>query len=340
MDTSYIDDAVNAWILEKEGISGSVSTRKNYAQTLSHFRARLRAKGKDLDLDLWADRQDRVAWRRAAAQLAGEIRDFAQFSYLSRDRVKDTTCNARLIAISSFYEFVLGSHFDEYMNPVKRITRPKIHVYEKSRALNVERVAQAIGAIDTTTKAGARDFAIFAVAFETSRRAREVLGLRWKHVELINQADVSSLKISLTFERCKGGKTLYHALSPMASQAILHCVAVCYEINPLYLDPSRPLWPSFSSAVSCGSPLQYNGLRYVCKARGIPQFHMIRHTTAHQCDAAGMPLREIQALLGHSDITTTMKYLARVRQGGENRFAGTLASVFGFVSVSEGVNMV
>src|SRR5262249_45989981 len=48
----------------------------------------------------------------------------------------------------------------------------------------------------------------------------------------------------------------------------------------------------------------------VCRQAGLRRitWHVLRHTFASQLAMKGVPLNTVQALLGHSSITTTMRY--------------------------------
>lgn len=47
--------------------------------------------------------------------------------------------------------------------------------------------------------------------------------------------------------------------------------------------------------------------------------HIIRHTTATQALEKGMPIEEVQKLLGHAKINTTMIYVDLADQRVKNR---------------------
>jgi len=51
-------------------------------------------------------------------------------------------------------------------------------------------------------------------------------------------------------------------------------------------------------------------LKEICKAAGLRHigWHVLRHTFASHLAMRGVPLNAVQALLGHSSITTTMRY--------------------------------
>jgi integrase/recombinase XerC len=325
---------IDAWLVEKTPSYGD-GTPKKYRGLMQKFRAQLQATGRDLDPNLWADQADKKAWRLANAFLVAEIQKFALRRYDGKtEPTTDNTRRAHLGAIGSFYEFALRYDFFEgFTNPVDKIKRPKAQAVSPTQPLDVAQVFRAIRAIDRTTARGARDYALFFIFFETSRRASEVLSLCWGDVQLVGTLDEirdpADIQLTLTFRHCKGNKPLYHVLSRPASSALLACGARCYEINPLGLDKKRPVWKSFAPGREA---LTYRGARTVCErhfGEGNGQLHRIRHTVARECEKEGMSLREIQELLGHTRIETTMLYLGKYKRS-ENSVALSLHQTFGF----------
>jgi site-specific recombinase XerD len=53
-----------------------------------------------------------------------------------------------------------------------------------------------------------------------------------------------------------------------------------------------------------------NAIKHACRRAGIQQvgWHTLRHTFASHLAAAGTPITSIQVLLGHANITMTMRY--------------------------------
>ena len=56
--------------------------------------------------------------------------------------------------------------------------------------------------------------------------------------------------------------------------------------------------------------------------RPVLTFHDLRHTFGTQTAAAGVPLRTLQAWMGHEDITTTMMYADYMPAGNEAEIVG------------------
>src|SRR5262249_55167270 len=68
----------------------------------------------------------------------------------------------------------------------------------------------------------------------------------------------------------------------------------------VFLDGTKPF----------NSPRLNNRLAKVCKRAGLRRitWHVLRHTFASHLAMKSVPLNAVQALLGHSSITTTMRY--------------------------------
>jgi integrase/recombinase XerD len=336
MDTAYIDAAIAAWLIAKGGISGSKDTPTNYKRSITDFRAWLIDRDQELDLELWASRDDKVAWRRANAQFLSEVETFAAFLKRKEGRACPGTRAAKISAIRSFYEFAIDrGFFGDYPNPAAKAQLPNVEG-NKIRPLDPGIIRDGMGGIDRTTLAGLRDYAVLCVFLETGRRRAEVASLRWKHVELLgdlgNLKAVAEIRLALNFERVKGGKTARHILSFAASVAVLECVAKTYEINPLYLHGDRPLWANLGTFVTSKQlvPLKPSGMAKIVSTRlGTTRVHRLRHTFAQQCLVAGLPLPDIAALLGHTNLATLTKYLESLSgERGENTALARLDAVF------------
>lgn len=68
-----------------------------------------------------------------------------------------------------------------------------------------------------------------------------------------------------------------------------------------------------------------------CRAVRLPSlsFHGLRHSCASLLLAAGVPIRDVSELLGHSDVRLTLSTYAHVQDAGRTRTAGTIDRVFG-----------
>jgi integrase/recombinase XerD len=142
-----------------------------------------------------------------------------------------------------------------------------------------------------------RDRVALTTAYATGLRASEVVGLR-------NQ-DIDSSRTVIHVAKGKGGKQRYVMLSPK----LLGMLRAYWDIER----PHRPwLFPGRSGE----KPLDPSTLNAACaaavSATGISKratLHSLRHAFATHLHEQGTDIRIIQALLGHSQLSTTARYV-------------------------------
>jgi integrase len=100
----------------------------------------------------------------------------------------------------------------------------------------------------------------------------------------------------------KGSKPRTVALPPATWHAIAEYVADRSE-GPIFITSSGARWDRVAAARS---------LDRIAGRAGLPHLHphVLRHTAATLALDAGAPLDRVQALLGHADPRTTMRYAA------------------------------
>jgi integrase len=310
VESNHIDLAVAGWLHAHEK---SVRTHKAYKQTLEQFRKELARIGKDLDADV------RTIMLTAQA--------FASSSK-SRSRASDSTQNTRLAILCSFYEYAI-EHFllmpmnekGHVMNPMKVVDRAKVEPYHNIRWLEEQEVMQRLSQIDRSTLEGKRDYILLHILFYTGRRAQEIASLRWRHV---HQGEY----ITLTFEHCKGDKTMRDELPSGYGNALLDWLQAYYG-SVECLDPETPLWASLTINTALqGKPLGVRAIERLCIKHLQTHTHVTRHSFSHAMIKAGATLPELQDRLGHSSLHTTGIY-AKVFTGAKNPHAKKLAAMFG-----------
>lgn len=310
---SPLDTAVRRWLEAKAKHSGSVRTLAAYSETMSRFRLRLHALGLDLDSP------DERAIADAAEAFADER------SVRGRGAGKPVahgTFNQRLAVISSFYEYARRRRLLNRANPLEMIERRKDDAYESATPLDARMVAQRLSAIDRDSLAGLRDYALLSIGISTGRRLSELATLTWGNVQL------ASGIVTLTYQRAKGGKAPRDELSRPVGDALMRWVYRWYGAGVGTLDIDAPLWVALE-ANSRGHQLSHQAISDICKKRlGTTKVHALRHTFAHGMEAVGASVSEIQARLGHSNLATTGRYLAKLR-GAKNLHADELAALFG-----------
>lgn len=310
--SSMTDLAMYAWLDAKFRKSTSEKTRKAYTETITQFRALLSTQGLDLGSN------------PAAVALVAQA--FASSSTRGK-QVASATYNQRLAIISSFYVYARrqGPQSPLYLehNPIATLERAKVQEYAGARALDEDVVAEALLSIDQTELSGKRDYALLSVLLQTGRRAQEVAGLTWGHVQL-HQG-----RATLTFSRAKGHEVLLDELPVVVTEALLRWLRAYSGPDLDQLTPEMPLWVSLAHDGSHGHQLGYLSLTAICKKYlGTSKVHVTRHTFAHTMEQIGAPVSEIQARLGHKSLATTGRYLASLKRA-ENRHGDQLAARYG-----------
>jgi site-specific recombinase XerD len=314
VESTPIDLAIAGWLDEH---SKSVKTLHAYADTINQFRGELRRIGQDLDSDV-----------RTLAMVAQRYASFT--GNPDKERVSDSTHNLRLAILSSFYSYALQRYLiapmddvGHILNPIKLVKRKKVEPYQGIHWLEPDEAEAALRNIDRSTLLGKRDYALLAILLQTGRRLSEVASLQWQHVRVKKQ------RVSLTFEHCKGDKTMRDMLNLANSKTLLTWLHGYYGKDLTRLDNHAPLWVTLSrNTKQQGQPLGIQGIQQVCQKYLETHTHVTRHTFTQLMIRAGATLPEIQARLGHESLATTGIY-ARVFTSDENPHADKLATMLG-----------
>lgn len=137
--------------------------------------------------------------------------------------------------------------------------------------------------------------AMVEVLYSTGARVSEMAGLDWQDVRL-------SIK-QVVIRDGKGGKTRTVPLSTKAARLLLRLREGRHDKNPWVFQSQ------FKRRMSKAS-IEWH-MRKLGQQAGLSHQltpHQLRHSMATHLLVAGMPLDQIQLLLGHSDIKTTQRY--------------------------------
>lgn len=257
---------------------------------------------------------------------ASQITHF--LSWLQTDRHNGiATRNARRAAFHTFARFLSGeqpAHLAELQRvlgvPFKRGARSAPIEY-----LEQAEVEAFLKGIDRSTPAGQRDYALFALMFNTGARVQEILDLRTSDVRLDPPYQVRL--------RGKGGKI---RVCPIWA----HTAARLRDLAARTVSHSDVDAPLFANRH--GIKLTRFGVRYLLQkhidgctaAKSLRGKHIhphsLRHTTAIHLLKAGVDFATISQWLGHSTLSTTMNYaradLDLKRQALAQVFPDVLAS--------------
>ena len=267
---------------------------------------------------IWSYRDALILFFRFAAARTGkriaalDLADFtatqlAHFlSSLETDRHNSVaTRNARLAALHTFARFLTTeqpAHLAELQRvlgvPFKRGARSAPIAY-----LEQAEVAALLKSISRATATGQRDYALFALMFNTGARVQEILDLRLSDVRLEPPYQVRL--------RGKGGKVRVCPIWAPTAGRLRDLLAR----TTTHLNDDAPLFTNRH-----GLKLSRFGVRYLLQkhinactaAKSLRDKHIhphsLRHTTAIHLLKAGVDFATISQWLGHATLNTTMNY--------------------------------
>lgn len=274
---------------------------------------------------------------------AERVTQFLRF--LETDRKNGiATRNARLGSIHVFARF-LATHHPEQLGSLQRVIGiPFKHGARDAPIEYLERpeMDAFLKAIDRSTVLGRRDYALFALMFNTGARVQEVLDLRRRDVRFD-----APCQVRLTG---KGHKVRLCPLWPATARLLSGLIS---ETRRSDADPANTL--IFANARGAG--LTRYGVRYLLRryvaigARTVPTLrgkrlhpHSIRHSTAIALLKAGVDFATISQWLGHAGLNTTMRYaradLDLKRQALSQVFPDALAPPRGGRLLLDGADLV
>ncbi|MHB8626495.1 MAG: tyrosine-type recombinase/integrase [Aggregatilineales bacterium] len=324
---SPLDGIVTAWLDEKIGLSGSAKTRSEYTATINDFRAYLQGQGADLDAP--------PGVITAAAQgfaKRPKPRIYKSGTVFQRKEVARSTANLRLSILSSFYKYVGKFTWDVrpkwYQgNPIDVVKRGKVQPYAGARSIDFDAVKAGLNAIDRSTLAGKRDYALLTLALGTGRRLSELAGLK------VGDLAQAGRRITVTFRRTKGGEVMRNTPKQSVADALLDWLVGIYgkpDDTLADLPQDANVWVSLDRRTKRGTSLSKQAIADIWEKRlRTSKVHATRHTYAHAMLKADAPMPTIQAQLGHKSIATTGIYTARLTSD-ENQYADAAGDVLGF----------
>lgn len=216
---------------------------------------------------------------------------------------KTATRGAHIHTVKGFFQW-LEKEGKILADPSYVIQEPK-QEQALPRALREEEVERLLAAPDTTTAKGVRDAAILEVFYSTGLRLSEMAGLTLE--------DVNTQEGWVRVNGGKGAKDRVVPLGPRAGRVLRG-----------YLDKVRPQYVGKRTGVKAvwlspqaGEPLGGQMLRLIVKGyareAGLPKettTHVLRHSFATHLVKHGAPVEAVSAMLGHSRLGMTQKYVA------------------------------
>jgi integrase/recombinase XerC len=220
--------------------------------------------------------------------------------YLNSEGLSHVTINHRLSSLRSFFKY-LARNNDIKMNPFLLVKSLKTGTHNPD-FLYVEEMMGYLDSIETKDDLGVRNKAMLELMYASGLRCAEVVNLRLENVHLDE---------SLLLVEGKGNKQRYVPFHSYAKECLVKYLETsrrelmaAYHENHDYVFVNRR-----------GKRLTNRGVENVVD-RTMAHYdplkkihpHTIRHSFATHLLDAGMDIRVVQELLGHSHLSTTQVY--------------------------------
>ena len=244
---------------------------------------------RDLDrLQTWANKNGKQIAELTRADLRKWI------ASLSREGLAPTSIARAVSATRGFFKFLmLDGHIKTH--PAEDLDTPQRFSY-LPKFLTEDEINRLFAAPDLSTEEGIRDRAVLEIMYATGLRVSELVGLK--------QADVDLLA-GLVVCHGKGNK---ERRVPLGKSAI-HWLQQYDAVKARYGKQSTP-----NVFLYRGRPftrqIAWSMIKQHAEKAGIKNVspHTLRHSFATHLLQHGADSRSVQALLGHSDISTTQIY--------------------------------
>lgn len=246
----------------------------------------------------WCDSSGRDVWKIRRADVDG----FRH--WLLGTGVGRSSLAKNLSIVSSFYRYVVqeGSPPPIEHNPVANVKRPKIEQISNKDGLDIDE-ARALRA--ASIEASPRTAALVHLLLGTAARISELCGAR--------ETDVARFEGERVLTVTRKGGLRGRVLLPDSEWAIVSH----------YLETRRDVPDRWLLATTGGRPMsRQTAYRIVAglasTTLGRPRIgpHLMRHTAATLSLDAGLPIQEVQGMLGHASSATTQRYDRKARTRG------------------------
>lgn len=213
---------------------------------------------------------------------------------LSREGLAPTSVARAVSAARGLFRFLmLDGHIKRH--PTEDLDTPQRFAY-LPQFLTEDEINQLLAAPDIATEAGVRDRALLEVMYAAGLRVSELVSLK--------QSDVD-VQAGLLVCHGKGSKERRVPLGKSAIQWVqrYNIIRSRYgkpSLPQLFVNGAKPITRQFA----------WSMIKRYAKKAGVKDIspHTLRHSFATHLLQHGADSRSVQALLGHSDISTTQIY--------------------------------
>jgi integrase/recombinase XerD len=249
----------------------------------------LESYGRDLArLQLWADK----AGKPIADLTRADLRKW--IAHLSRAGLAPASVARAVSAARGLFRFLmLDGHIKRH--PTEDLDTPQRFAY-LPQFLTEDEINQLLAAPDIATEEGVRDRALIEVMYAAGLRVSELISLK--------QADVD-VQAGLVVCHGKGSK---ERRVPIGKSAI-HWLQQYSAIRSGYGKPTSP-YLFLNRGKQITRQFAWSMIKRYANKAGVKDIspHTLRHSFATHLLQRGADSRSVQALLGHSDISTTQIY--------------------------------
>lgn len=232
---------------------------------------------------------------------------------MQRGEKSQSTIANRLIAVRSFYKFVVqenvtmdnsGQEFTlRTDNPAAGIRAPKVELFGKATCLDQEQSKALLDAIDREGPAGKRDYALYLGYVLLGLRNSELRELRFEDIEEVGESKIMKY-------RAKGGREAVQEIFPPVYEAIMD-YAISEGRYSGYVFHSYTVGNEIIDKPICDRTVRDNLKRYATLA-GLRadrlKVHSLRHTAEYLRMQAGESTASARVFLKHSNERTTEIY--------------------------------
>lgn len=213
-----------------------------------------------------------------------------------RQGVRASSINQYVVAISAFYDF--AHRFKGFTtNPAAGIQKMKTEQLAPV-CIPTHIMRLIIDRLPSRTFQEVRSRLVVLLGYHCGLRRREMLELS------VSDIDFASGVLRVF------GKGRKVRLVPMSVQ-VVECLRHYLDLRPLMARVDTRLLVTVN-----GDPLSYENIAVIVKhalanfvAPELCHCHILRHSFATACMAAGVPIESIATLMGHASVETTMRYL-------------------------------
>lgn len=238
-----------------------------------------------------------------------------------------TMKHARKILNGAFSKAVSGKDKLIAANPVVDIQIPNKQA-KKRKVLNAHELMLLFRNLQNS-----RWFPCIRFMLHTGLRRGEALALKWSNIDMYNKRITVEESVS-NFGKgdTKSRKVHYIPLSDIIIKDLnLQKYQLEKEINPILHDPKKAasdlVFPN-ESGVELKPGSLFTVVYRAAKKAGIHASpHMLRHTFVYNTRSI-LSLKEIQAILGHDESTTTLDLYGDIIEGSTDKTAGKMNEAF------------